>query len=275
MKDLDMDNQHIDEKGNVIDTDVQEVQEQQDIPTFLQPQDCVLEVGARYGTVSTQIQHILHNKKHHVAIEPDPLVLPALYRNRQRFRSKYHVFEGIISPSLEDQTDPWVVLQNGYGTRTVRQSTITITSVDKKIKVIPSLTYKQFLQQYPLPFNVLIVDCEGCMSSLLETIGDDISYFRLILLEKDMPQHTNYEHIESQLVKKGFIIERPGFHTVYQNIQPMSYPVGAKKNGQKTLAIFFFLGLIGWMVSLFVFQKGYTKFFDGMDSNIAPGVMTR
>jgi len=199
---------HFDEHGNPIDTKSLETQEQQDAQDYILPTDVVLEIGGRYGTVSTVIQKNLANKKNHVVVEPDTTIITALKKNKSLHDSEFKIFQGIIS----DNKTGLVVEKNGYGT------TIIESKENKKPKnseTIISLTYQEFLKRYPLPFNVLVVDCEGCFESVLKSIGEHIQHFRLILLEKDMPNLCDYKKVHHHLIGNGFECVRDGFHTIY------------------------------------------------------------
>ena len=196
---------HFDEHGKPIDTTSLETQEQQDAQDYILPNDVVLEIGGRYGTVSTVIQKNLANKKNHVVVEPDKTVITALKKNKSFHDSEFKIFHGIIS----DNKTGLVIEKAGYGT------TIIESKENKNSETIISLTYQEFLKRYPLSFNVLVVDCEGCFESVLKSIGDNIQNYRLILLEKDMPHLCDYKKVHSHLIGNGFKCVRDGFHSIY------------------------------------------------------------
>ena len=68
-----------------------EAEEAAEIPAIVMPGDVVLEIGARYGAVSSCINILLHNRENHVAIEPDPHALPILRENRKITNSKFKI----------------------------------------------------------------------------------------------------------------------------------------------------------------------------------------
>lgn len=196
---------HYDEKGHEINTSVIESEEQDQANEYILPNDVVLEIGARYGTVSSVIQKRLANRSNHVAVEPDPQILPSLYRNRHLNQDEYHVFEGVISADKEKKN----FILDDYGSRVAtcddQDSTLTVAS----------LTYQEFLKKYPLRFNVLIADCEGCFQDVLTTIGEDIHQYRLILVEEDQRHMCDYTHTHAHLLAHGFQLIKDGFHRVY------------------------------------------------------------
>src|SRR6056300_408093 len=86
----------IDREGNPANTDY-EKEEQFLVRTYLPRDAQVLELGARYGTVSCVISEVLQDPTKHVAVEPDPSVIEALLHNREENGGKFHIFNGIVS----------------------------------------------------------------------------------------------------------------------------------------------------------------------------------
>ena len=61
----------LDENGKQIDTSKIECEEQQLAEEYIQPDDVVFELGARYGSVSCVINKKLKIKTNQVSVEPD------------------------------------------------------------------------------------------------------------------------------------------------------------------------------------------------------------
>lgn len=76
---------------------------------FIRKNDVVLELGARYGSVSCTINNILNNKHNQVVVEPDDRVWNALEDNRHRNNCDFHIVKGFISNKNLDLTnmDDW------------------------------------------------------------------------------------------------------------------------------------------------------------------------
>lgn len=195
---------HYDENNNVIDVNSFETTEQHDAEEHIKPNDIVLELGARYGTVSTVINKILNNKKNHVVIEPDPNVLNSLKKNRANHQCEFEIFTGVITNKNKIKVN-----QNGYGTYVSETDGIDENTIE-------TITYKNFCKKYNLKFNVLVVDCEGCFCDVLDSIGDDITNFDKILIELDQENLCNYDNIDKKL-SKHFLKIKPGFHSIYVN----------------------------------------------------------
>jgi FkbM family methyltransferase len=175
-----------DENGKVIKASV-EGAEQELANTYITEDDRVLELGARYGSVSCVINSKLRCKKNHVAVEPDERVWNALELNRSVNNCDFHIVKGFVSNKKLSLTE--ITSYDGYGT----------TSVEDKDTTIPSYTLKEIQQTYDLSFNVLVADCEGFLESFLDDNPDFVDNLRLIIFEADYPDKCNYTKIRSIL----------------------------------------------------------------------------
>ena len=66
------------EHNQLINNSVEEVDEQLMSLEYIEPTDIVLELGARYGTVSVLTSKIVENKGKLVSVEPDSSIIPTL-----------------------------------------------------------------------------------------------------------------------------------------------------------------------------------------------------
>jgi FkbM family methyltransferase len=173
-----------DENGKPIDPSV-EGHEQELANTYIRADDCVLELGARYGSVSCIINSKLKCKKNHVAVEPDERVWKALELNRSANNCDFHIVKGFVSNKKLSLTDGG----DGYAT----------TSVENKDTTIPSYSLKEIQETYDLSFNVLVADCEGFLESFFDDNPDFPDNLRLIIFEADYPDKCNYTKIRSIL----------------------------------------------------------------------------
>jgi FkbM family methyltransferase len=209
---------HYDEHMNIIDTKNIEDVEQNDAFNYIYKDDIVLELGGRYGTVSTIINNKLDNKKNHVVIEPDSSVIESLKINRKNHKCHFEIFNGIISNKKNIKLN-----NHGYGS--------FITEIhNNETSNIQIISYENFLKIYNLNFNTLVVDCEGCFLEFIIIIGDNISKYNKIFLEKDYPDKCNYNEIEKILYKYNFVKYRDGFHSIYvkytNNLYILSHNAG-------------------------------------------------
>jgi FkbM family methyltransferase len=173
-----------DENGTRINACV-EGAEQELANTYITAEDCVLELGARYGSVSCIINSKLRCKKNHVAVEPDERVWKALELNRSTNNCDFHILKGFVSNKKLSLTK----VDDGYAT----------TSFENKDTTIPSYSLKEIQDTYDLSFNVLVADCEGFLESFLDENPDFPDTLRLIIFEADYPEKCNYTKIRSIL----------------------------------------------------------------------------
>ena len=222
-----------DENNNKINHLEQERDEQLDAFVFLDKNSTVLELGARYGTVSCLINRILTNKENHVAVEPELGVIDALTKNRDSQECKFHIFNGVVSKKLVD------IIPGGYGTMTIPNENIHESS-------IVSMTLDRLQEKYSLKFDVIVADCEGCICQFTEE--NDMSQFKMILLEKDQCGICNYEKVETHLKNLGFLKIREYlyyvFRTVYINMNFLPFNILSYEVFKGTIGLFGKLGYL-------------------------------
>ena len=181
------------ENNKVINHKVIEHHEQFLADKLILENDCVLELGARYGTVSCTINNKLINKDKQVVIEPDDRVWEALENNKKINNCNFNIVKGFLSNSKLDltNTDDF----GGYGT----------TFIENNDTKISSYTMSDIKIKYNIDkFNVLVADCEGFLEVFFNenpTFYDDL---RLIIFEADCPEKCNYEKIRYNLKIRNF-----------------------------------------------------------------------
>jgi FkbM family methyltransferase len=169
-----------------------EVSEQQLAREYIRPDDIVLELGARYGSVSCCINKILRNKTNQVVVEPDERVWKCLENNKKINWCGFHIIKGFVSNSKLELTDH--LSYNGYGTTTIKSEN----------SVIPSYTLESIKKQTGLNFNVLVADCEGFLETFFDENPEIIEGLRLILFEADRPDICDYSKVRNLLFSFNF-----------------------------------------------------------------------
>lgn len=195
---------YIDENGLKIDHLNLETREQRQAWDFVPEDGTVLELGARYGTVSCLINHKLKDPKRQVSVEPDLNVIPALEKNRISHNCEFIIFNGIISNiNMKLCQDN----HNGYGN-------FCIPTSDSSLKKI---SLKDLINDTGLKFDVLVADCEGFLEQFFEENKEYIPNFRIIMFERDYPYRCNYQKIENDLRSIGYkcINQSGDMHVVY------------------------------------------------------------
>jgi FkbM family methyltransferase len=193
-----------DQYNNKIDTQSIEKFEQVLANEFIRETDVVLELGARYGSVSCVINFKLNNKTNQVVVEPDDRVWNALKLNRDRNNCKFNIVKGFISNKKLDLTELDCCL-DGYGA----------TFIENNETKIPSYTLNEIKEIYNLNFNVLVADCEGFLEVFFDENPDFYDNLRLIIFEADYAEKCNYDKIRHNLQQKGFIKLLEGHQNVW------------------------------------------------------------
>lgn len=169
-----------------------EAPEQELANKYITDQMIVLELGARYGSVSCVINSKLKYKTNQVVVEPDSRVWESLERNKKVNQCEFHIVKGFISNKKLDliNIDSWY----GYGT----------TSIENENTTIPSFSLNEIEKKYNLKFDSLVADCEGFLETFFDENPHMYDQLRFIMYERDYPDKCNYEKINRTLVEKGF-----------------------------------------------------------------------
>jgi hypothetical protein len=192
------------ETGRLVDIASVEVQEQRLAAQYIRSGDTVLELGARYGSVSCTINAILALKDHQVSVEPDDRVWDALELNRERNGCGFHIVKGVVSSkrwSLTNLDDA-----DGYGTTAVLQA-------DSRI---PSFDVQAIQDAYGLTFDVLVADCEGFLESFYNENPRLFDQLRLVVFEADYDWKCDYGRIREALRARGLCEIEHGFYNVWE-----------------------------------------------------------
>jgi FkbM family methyltransferase len=183
----------IDQFGNIVDIENIEKPEQDLVNKYILRDDIVLELGARYGSVSCIINSKLNNKKNQVVVEPDDRVWNALEKNKINNNCDFNIVKGFISNKNLDLTNLNDYL-DGYGA----------TFIENNDTKIPSFSLNEIKIKYNLNFNVLVADCEGFLETFFDENPDFYDNLRLIIFEADYPEKCNYNKIKNILIIKKF-----------------------------------------------------------------------
>ena len=191
----------LNENEVIIDTKTTEAYEQYLANTYILKNDIVLELGARYGSVSCVINSKISNKFNQVVVEPDSRVWDILERNKKTNNCNFNIVKGFISNKKLGLTN----LDKNYGT----------TSIETDETNISSYTLSEIEQKYNLKFNVLVADCEGFLETFLDENPQLYTELDLIIFEADYPEKCNYEKIKTILRTNKFINIVNGFQNVW------------------------------------------------------------
>ncbi len=183
----------LDECGNRINIESIENAEQELAGMYILEDDVVLELGARYGSVSCIINSKLNNKNNQVVVEPDDRVWDALEKNKINNNCEFNIVNGFIGNKKLDliKGDGFC---NGYGS----------TYIENDNTKIPSYSLEEIRNKYNLIFNVLVADCEGYLEVFFDENPDFYNNLRLIIFEEDYCEKCNYDKIRCKLRENNF-----------------------------------------------------------------------
>jgi FkbM family methyltransferase len=182
------------EQGELVDLKKRERFEQELVKQHILPTDSVLELGARYGSVSVIVNKIIKNKSNQVVVEPDSRVWEALELNKKNNNCEFKIFKGLVGKNKYSLTNKEKF--DGYAA----------TMVLDPESDIESITLENLLSKFKINPNVLIVDCEGCFELFVDENIDFIKNLRMIMYEADYPNKSDYIKIENILIENGYKI---------------------------------------------------------------------
>jgi FkbM family methyltransferase len=193
---------YYDENNSIIDSENLEKDEQDIAKQYIDPDNVVLELGARYGTVSCVINKILNNKKNQVVIEPDDKVWAALENNKNINNCDFHIIKGFVSNKKFELSN------SGYGSSATE-------SEDSQIK---SYKLEDIESEHNLKFDTLVVDCEGCLETFFDEYPHMYEQLKNITFEEDYSHKCNYDKIKEKLVEHGFVKVYEKFNEVLRSM---------------------------------------------------------
>jgi len=184
--------------GHVIDHNKNENAEWELAERYVKSDDIVLELGARFGSTSVVVNKIV-NGSNIVCVEPDETTWETLERNKLVNNCDFNIIKGAISKNKLN------LKFGGYATFTYNDDNGNVNTFD----------LWDIQKEFNLKFNVLIADCEGCLSVFLEHYIDFFKQLRLVIVETDRADTCNYQKLFDILNSNGLTCEVSGFHTVY------------------------------------------------------------
>jgi FkbM family methyltransferase len=185
-----------------------EIHEQHLIFKHLPRNARVLELGGNEGRASMVITKLLKNPSHHVVLESDPAIAAKLEHNKRVNRGGFHVVNAALSEKPMMQKG-WVVRE------------LTTPTPPEGWTVVPTITYQELQKKHPLPFDTLVVDCEGCLGPIFRSYPQILHKVRTIIIENDAVLFSRElnEEILTFLTKNGFrcvASEHSGFYEVWK-----------------------------------------------------------
>jgi FkbM family methyltransferase len=179
-----------DENNNILNHEWTEREEQHIVEKLIKEDYIVLELGARYGTVSCRINRKLKDSKNQVSVEPDPLVWDALEKNRSYNNCNFYILKGVISKTPVK----FINMDNPYAGFTEKTD----------VESCNRLALDELESLCNLKFNTLIADCEGFLGQFFEENPHMYQQLHTVFFEKDGIHICDYDKIKENLQKNNF-----------------------------------------------------------------------
>jgi hypothetical protein len=173
-----------------------ETLEQYLVNKWVLSEDKVLQIGNGYGYIALTVNSRLHNKKYHIVIEPNSKIIKILKYNRKKFKGKFKITKKIIS------SKPLIQVIQDQQSRDYIQDEV----------IAPDI----FFKKYDIIFNVLIVNNEICIESLLKNMKEILQQLELIIFKKDNTDICNYNIINLLLQEAQFTLRESLVDSLYQ-----------------------------------------------------------
>ena len=191
-----------DENGNVVSHKELEVEEQEIASKYIKKDDKVLELGARYGTVSAIILDKIADTKNSVIVDPDTNITQALTNNLNKGGYEdARIFVGTMGSHKKK-----IHSNDSYATYT--------ESCEGDECNIENMTYDNLQRKYDITFNTIVADCEGCLPELIDHI-EDMDPIKKIIFETDRAGNVDYNKLYTKLNERGFKNVREGFVQIW------------------------------------------------------------
>jgi FkbM family methyltransferase len=181
--------------GNMKD----EFSEQKMALRFLDASSKVLEIGGNIGRNSLIIATILTPSNPLLApslamlplvtLESDPNIAKQLEENRDANRFRFHVEPSALSLRP--------LIQRGW-------DTLVSDTVFEGYTKVNTITLDELRNKYKVPFNTLVLDCEGAFFYILQDMPSILDGIHTILMENDYRNVSHKEYIDSVLSERGF-----------------------------------------------------------------------
>jgi len=140
----------------------------------------VLEVGARYGSVSCAISRVLEQSGKLVSVDADDSVWEYLERNRANFKCNFHIAKGLLGKR------DGRIKKNHYGTVAFTEdmhNDAGDTIPGDAGLIVPHFTVADLENKHSLKFNVANFDCEGCLPHVLKDFPELVKQLKLLIIE--------------------------------------------------------------------------------------------
>jgi FkbM family methyltransferase len=162
--------------------------------SYLTGNEKVLEIGANIGRNSIVIADILQqsNNNNFVTLECEPNIAKQLTHNRDINNLGF-----FIETSARSKRK---LIQKGW-------DTIASDVVLHGYTHVNTITWDELNAKYNIPFDTLVLDCEGALYYILMDMPEILTNINLIIMENDYHDITHKKFIDNVLKEHGFYVD--------------------------------------------------------------------
>jgi len=188
--------------------------------TFIKPHHFVLELGGNVGRNSCLISSLLKNSNQLLVFESEPNNVIKLIENKKLNNLNFNIEDCAISNIKLFQKD------DDLGSITLPKNKINNMNNWKQIK---TLSWNFIKNKYNIIFDVLVVDCEGCLYYILKNEPNFLADFKIIIIENDFSDLLHKKYVDKQFKKFLFTNVYKKSWTFNGSINHNFYQVWIKK----------------------------------------------
>jgi FkbM family methyltransferase len=171
----------------------EELPEQKMVVRYLTGNEKVLEIGGNIGRNTLIISSILKdNSSNLVVLESDTSISKQLKENRELNNMNFHIENSALSKRP--------LIQKGWDTMVSNEVLPGYTSVS-------TITYDDLMQKYNIPFDTLVLDCEGAFYYILQDMPEILNSIQLIIMENDYHNIEHKQYVDSVLQLNSFYVD--------------------------------------------------------------------
>lgn len=170
-----------------------EVPEQLMALKFVSPSSKVLEIGGNIGRNSCVMGRILSDSSNLVVLESSPAIAAQLEENKRLNGLNFHVESSALSKRP--------LIQRSWDTVPYDPST---EKVPAGWSPVPTITWAELREKYPLEFDTLVADCEGALYYILKDEPEFLCGFSTVVMENDYHDIAQKRAVDFELAKHGF-----------------------------------------------------------------------
>ena len=172
----------------------EEYPEQMMVTRYLTGKENVLEIGGNIGRNTMVISYILAQQHNYnfVSLECDPNIANQLSHNKDINGLNFHIENAALSKRK--------LIQQGW-------ATMASDTVLEGWTTVNTITWEDLQKKYNIPFDTLVLDCEGAFYYILMDMPEILTNVKLIIMENDYNDIVHKNYIDTILKQHNFYVD--------------------------------------------------------------------